>query len=278
MKSTWIVPGLLLLGWSGLALSQEPSGRLDLHTDGPTHLAVGMVGFTATDATCPQDFGVLRVHPNGWIELLAGSGVGIARQSNSHSEALDDRTQRLRIASESCRLDIDIREQGLRGGVWTQLLLRRDQRPSRTPEERYEAQRRFSEAMRLQGTEVTTEQFVDLLRNRTDPAGRLRDGFAFTSRQGIGFEDAPACFEAVGNYSIDQRGVALQFVTDLPGDLNRFVMERVELDDAHSQLTLSREDCRVAITIGASILSHDEWVARPVLPHTKRELTFQQHL
>jgi hypothetical protein len=81
------------------------------------------------------------------------------------------------------------------------------------------------------------------------------------------FEDAPKeCFEALGDYLIDQQGVTFMFLTDLPGEMNRFLLERVDIDDRHSQLRLTRGDCRFELTVGASVLRSDQWRARTVAP------------
>jgi hypothetical protein len=72
--------------------------------------------------------------------------------------------------------------------------------------------------------------------------------------------------EALGDYLIDQQGVTFTFVTNLPGGLNRFVVERVDMDEEHSQLRLTRGDCRFELTVGALVLQSDQWVARTVAP------------
>lgn len=79
-------------------------------------------------------------------------------------------------------------------------------------------------------------------------------------KQVLGFEGMHGCFEAVGNYKIDQRGVTISFTTGLMGELNRFVIERVDVDDNHSKLFLFRGSCRVEFVIGASTLLNGSWV------------------
>jgi hypothetical protein len=46
--------------------------------------------------------------------------------------------------------------------------------------------------------------------------------------------------------------------------LNRFIIERVEIDDDHSRLHFSRGDCRFELTVGKSVRQDDQWVAVPV--------------
>jgi hypothetical protein len=56
------------------------------------------------------------------------------------------------------------------------------------------------------------------------------------------------------------------FLTPLPGDLNRFVIERVDPDRDHGRLYFTRGDCRWEITIGKAVLREGEWVALPLAP------------
>jgi hypothetical protein len=74
------------------------------------------------------------------------------------------------------------------------------------------------------------------------------------------------CFEAAGTYLIDQRGVTLLFPTDLGGELNRFFIERLDVDADHSTLYLSRGSCRVGFTISASISRDGSWIPLPIAP------------
>jgi hypothetical protein len=74
------------------------------------------------------------------------------------------------------------------------------------------------------------------------------------------------CFEAVGIYLIDQDGVTLLFPTDLGGELNRFFLERVDVDAWHSTLYLSRGACRVGFTVSASTLREGSWAPLPIRP------------
>jgi hypothetical protein len=74
------------------------------------------------------------------------------------------------------------------------------------------------------------------------------------------------CFEAVGTYLIDQGGVTLLFPTDLGRELNRFFIERVDVDADHSTLYLSRGACRVGFTVSASVLRDGGWIPLPIAP------------
>ena len=104
------------------------------------------------------------------------------------------------------------------------------------------------------------------MRSRVRDAGNLAHNVG-SMRAGFGFEGAPKeCFEALGDYLIDQQGVTFAFLTHLPGELNRFLLERVDIDDERSQFRLTCGDCRFEFTVGASVLRGDQWLARAVAP------------
>jgi hypothetical protein len=83
----------------------------------------------------------------------------------------------------------------------------------------------------------------------------------------LGFDDRPqACFEALGDYRIEQSGVMFSFVAGLPGDLNRFTIERSDPDPNHGRIFFTRGDCRFELTINQSILQDGGWLAVPLAP------------
>jgi hypothetical protein len=252
------------------SLAQEPSGRIDLDlmaADPVSHLVAGRVEFSTTEAVCPHGFGTLRFRADGAIFNLAALDFPPnATGGVAGTAALDDQTYRHRIAANACRVDIDIAEQVRRNEVWTSVLLPRTRRPSLSAEERSEAERQYADSHR---------DSVPLAHagNASSAMGTLRQGIFATIREGLGFDGAQPCFDAVGDYLIDQRGLAFRFVTSLPGDLNRFVMERVDIDDDHSRLYLTHSDCRFELTISASILAQNEWVPRSIAPFIKPNLT-----
>jgi hypothetical protein len=256
----------LVFCWSMCAIAtgagaQEASGRLDLDVlsrNLRSQMVVGRVVFAATENTCPQQFGTLRVYPDGSMAELQALFAGSPNQyREAHTVALDDHIYRHHVATEFCRVDIDIREQVRDDGVWTSLLAPRTVTwPSRIPPEEF-------------------GRYVDA-QNARRSMGSLRQGGVTTLGGNLVFEGIHSCFDAVGDYLIDQHGVALQFVTNLPGDVNRFVMERVDVDDDHSRLYLSHEDCRIEITIGSSVLSQGQWVARSIAPFIEPHLSIHR--
>jgi hypothetical protein len=84
---------------------------------------------------------------------------------------------------------------------------------------------------------------------------------------GFSFDDRPqTCFEASGNYQIGRTGIIFSFLTGLPGDVNRFVVERTDLDANRSRLSFTRDDCRFELTVSQSVLRHGHWVSLPLAP------------
>jgi hypothetical protein len=97
-------------------------------------------------------------------------------------------------------------------------------------------------------------------------AGNLLQGWTATFKSVVGFEEAKDCFDAVGTFQIDQSGVTLLFPAGLAGELNRFFIERVDVDADHSTLYLSRGSCRVGFTISASTFREGSWAPLPIAP------------
>jgi hypothetical protein len=60
--------------------------------------------------------------------------------------------------------------------------------------------------------------------------------------------------------------VTLWFPAGLERELNRFIIERVDVDADHSTLYLSRGSCRVGFTVGASTLREGSWAPLPIAP------------
>jgi len=86
-----------------------------------------------------------------------------------------------------------------------------------------------------------------------------------TMQMGFGFEGAPPnCFQAVGEFDLTSKGLALSFLTNLPGDLNRFVIERSDVDQYHARLYLVRDECRFELSVSKSVRRGDQWAAVPL--------------
>jgi len=262
------------------ASAQQPSGRVDLDLMAAipgSQLVAGRVAFTATEASCPHEFGTLRFRSDGGIAHLKAFGLLSTAEGRWGTTLLDDKTYRHRVATDTCRVDVDFGEEVRRDNVWMPVLLPRMLRPSLSAEGRGEAERQYRDSFRYRQYPVPPAQFgryKDALSARA-AMGSLRQGVNGTMSEGLVFDGDQPCFDAVGDYLIDSRGVAPQFVTNLPGELNRFVMERVDIDDDHSRLYLTHGDCRFEITIRASVLARDQWVPRSIAPFIPGTVTIQ---
>jgi hypothetical protein len=168
----------------------------------------------------------------------------------------DDFIYRRRVATDSCRIDIDISEQQQRNGEWVPLLLPSDAALD-------DLTRKIDDSPALSPAEHEAYGRNDRAKLH---AGSLLQGVGGTFKRVVGFEGMQDCFDAVGTYLIDQGGVTLLFPTGLGGELNRFAIERVDVDADHSTLYLSRGSCRVAFTIGGSISREGSWVPLPIAP------------
>ena len=63
---------------------------------------------------------------------------------------------------------------------------------------------------------------------------------------------------------VEPSGIRFSFMTGLPGDLNRFVIERVDLDASRGRLYFTRGDCRFELTVTQSVLRNGDWVSVPL--------------
>ena len=78
--------------------------------------------------------------------------------------------------------------------------------------------------------------------------------------QGFFFENAPKpCVEGVGTFLLDRDGATFSFMAGLPGDINRFVIERADVDPYRGRLYFMQGDCRYEITIGIWFWYHFDW-------------------
>ena len=67
------------------------------------------------------------------------------------------------------------------------------------------------------------------------------------------------CFQAVGSYEIGQDGVFFTFLRALPGNLNRFAIERNDINSYQGRLYFVQGGCRVQITTSGSWKYNSEW-------------------
>jgi len=212
-----------------------------------------------TDTVCPQQAGMIRIDAQGGVrDVVIALALPGSRDWTIETTAADadDFSFKRRLATDSCRIDIDVSKQQQRNGEWVPL----SKQPSERPNDDLAPKINDSAA----GS--SAENVFDRYNRARASAGSLRQGVLGILRNSLWRGELQDCFEAVGTYLIDQGGVTLLFPTDLGGELNRFFIERVDVDAEHSRLYLSRGSCRVGFTVSASTLREGSWVPLPIVP------------
>lgn len=280
MKFRIVMVTGVVLAWAGAAVAQQPAGRIDL--DRFAEELTGQISVRATfeegSVVCPEDRTLLTIS-NGRFLQLRHNPSPLARWRRSENRTIDDETHRHQYSTDECRFDILVRMQVLRDGSWASLLVPRLDRPSLSAEARKDALDEFWESARRRSESLSPEERKERTRQLFE---RQRMGWSVgrigTMRTGFAFEGAPPnCFQAVGEFDLNAKGLALSFPTNLPGDLNRFVIERADVDPYHARLYLVRDDCRLELSISKSVLHGDQWAAVPLAaipppPRQQREV------
>jgi hypothetical protein len=255
--------------------AQEPSGRIDLAvvSDSPfPRFVVVDVSFAQDDSQCPEDRGTLQIS-RGTLALLRPIPQEPRPTSGGRwtIQPTDDETQQYRIQTSACNMYISVRQLIRHEGSWEPLLVPRQQRPSLSPDERRELQRQFTENLRT--PKEPTPSRREMMDRFTAAQKEIRawgngsGSFAGSVRLPLGFDEGPqTCFEALGDYHIERAGIRFSFVTGLPGDLNRFVIERTDPDAIRRRLYFTRGDCRFELTISRSVSRDGEWLSVPLAP------------
>jgi hypothetical protein len=243
--------------------------NLDVVSDAPLpSIVIARVSFAEGDSQCPEDRGQLRIS-RGTLALIRPITTGPRPTSNWRwtAQPTDDETQQYRLATSACQMDIAVRQQVRREGSWEPLLVPKQQRPSVPEEERRELQRQFIENLRTpREPSPSIREMVD----RQTAANKERlawgiDGFAPLMIMPFAFEDRPpVCFEALGDLHVERSGVRFSFLTPLPGDLNRFVIESANLDANRKRLYFTHGDCRFELTINQFAMRSGEWISVPL--------------
>jgi hypothetical protein len=274
MKPHLIMVSCLFLGWSGQALAQETSERIDLDVASASpfpRFIVSRVGFIEGDRQCPEDRGTLRISRGTLTQLYLTTPTDSRPTVSWHAtkQPIDDETQLYREAP-TCRMEVAVRQQVRRDGSWISLLVPRAVRPSVPLEERRELQRQFTKnLLAAKDREVIDpKELTDRWEagERALRAAKNPSVYGFSSWP-FAFEDKQqTCFEALGDYRIEKTGIVFVFLTGLPGDLNRFVIERTNLDANRSRLYFMRDDCRFELMVSQSVLRDGQWLALPLAP------------
>jgi hypothetical protein len=260
-RASYVIAALLMMALPPTALAQKSSGYMDLEdmTGGiGTQLAVFRVMLSSTDATCPRQTGIFRITSHGRVMDILAILRGLPDYRMDETAAPDNFTYRRRVTADFCRIDIDMSEQQKKNGEWIPLLS--------LDEPNAPAEDLTRKTDDLPTTTPAELEAYDRNNNARAHAGKLRQGVTATIKSGLWRGGRQDCFEAIGTYLIDKSGMTLLFPTDLDGELNRFFIERVDVDADHSTLYLSRGSCRVGLTVSASILQEGSWIPLPIAP------------
>jgi hypothetical protein len=249
--------------------AQEPNRRvnLDVVSNAPIPpIVVARVSFAEGDSRCPEERGELRIS-SGVLALIRPVPPDPRPTSDwiMTAQPTDDETHQYRLATSACQMDIAVRQQVRREGLWEPLLVPKQVRPSVPVEERSELQRQFIENLRKEPSPSILEMVDRQMAADKERLAWGTDGFAPYMRIALGFEDRPqVCFEALGDFHVERSGVRFSFLTPLPGDLNRFVIESANPDANRGRLYFTRGDCRFELTISQSILRDGDWILVPL--------------
>jgi hypothetical protein len=266
----------LVLNLESAASAQQSQNRIDLSADGGAPLppgaasppAISGIAFRPADVVCPEEHGAIEIR-SGQMYLtrinsenqarsnkLPGDGLG----GRFHAKPLDDETYQYEIGNEQCRLVLQVRLQTQRDGEWQPVLLPYWSRPSVSKEERSARARQlrnFFNEHRGRGKAESQPR-------PPPPPGPQMLGDVSGSAEGFFFEGLSEatladCFQAVGTYEVNQEGVFFTFLRTLPGNVNRFAIERNDINNYQGRLSFVQDGCRVQITTSGSWKYNFEW-------------------
>jgi hypothetical protein len=276
MYSRLVVSFCLGLNFASAALAQQPRNRIDLSVSEGTPLAEGVaspaaisgIAFRPADAVWPEEHGTVEIR-SGQMFLSRLNSKNQAKPSKLpgndpagllHNKPLDDETYQYEIGNEECRLLLHVRLQTQRDGGWQPAILPYWSRPSVPKEERSALMRGmldFMKERRESGKSEAQSQppqppRVQLLGD----VSALGEAFFFEGPSNATFAD---CFQAVGTYEVSQEGVFFTFLRALPGNLNRFAIERNDINSYQGRLYFVHGGCRFQFTASGSRKYNSEW-------------------
>jgi hypothetical protein len=273
LLSCWLLFGLVTA-----VIAQEPTGQIDLEAvarwaqSRPEFVLVTGVLFVENDAQCMEDKGAVRIsgrtlryiHTTEAVIPFQDDSPLRANSWSNSTTAIDDETYQNRYSTSYCRLDIAVRQQVRRDGFWKSLPVVRHTPPNQSLKRRGVRPLPGESLNEQKAPSLDQKEEREVLRAMGN-AGRL----LATSGWGFTFDNSPEiCLEALGNFRVDRSGFQLSFLLPLSGDLNRFVIQRTELDAERGRLSLTHDNCRWELTVGRlSVRRNGQWVALPLAPN-----------
>ena len=271
MNFRWAISFSLVLNLASAAPAQQPQNRIDLSAGEVSPLpqgagsppAVAGIAFRPVDAVCPREHGAIEIR-SGQMYLSRMDGqnqVGSRFKGPTRlrvNSPLDDTTYQYEIGNEQCRLVLHVRLQTQRDGEWQPVLLPYGSRPTHSNEER------SRRARELKGLFEERPRGQTAPPSRLPPPGPLLLGDADGAGEAFFFEGPSEaalaeCFQAVGTYEVSQEGVFFTFLRALPGNLNRFAIERNDVNSHRGRMNFLRDGCRLEMTFSGSWKSQIGW-------------------
>ena len=269
MDPRWVIAFCVSLSFASAPAAQQGPNRIDLDVGEGTSLpqesaspaAISGIAFRSVDVVCPEEHGTIEIRSgqmylsriNSQGQVGSSTPSGNASAGPIHNKPLDDETYQYEIGNEECRLALQVRLQTQRDGGWQSAILPYWSRPSIPKEERSDLARAMMNFMK---------------QSESLPRPPLPPGQQMLGASGIGegfFFEAPPkpvladCFQAVGSYEISREGVFFTFLRGLPGNVNRFAIERNDVNGFQGRLYFVRGGCRLQVTASGSRKYNFEW-------------------
>lgn len=268
MYPGWVIAFCLALNIGSAASAQQTLNRIDLDVGEATVLpqesaspvAISGIAFSPVDVVCPEEHGTIEIRLGQmYLSRINSRGQAGSITAGLHNKPLDDETYQYEIGNAECSLALQVRLQTQRDGGWQPALLPYWSRPSVPKEERSAL---FREMLNFMKERRESGKPEPLSRPLVPPsqqilgASGIGEAFFFEVPPEAKFED---CFQAVGTYEVGQDGVFFTFLRGLPGKVNRFAIERNDINGFQGRLYFVRGGCRLQVTASGTRKYNSEW-------------------
>jgi hypothetical protein len=233
----------------------------------PAPAATAGIGFGPVDVVCPEEHGTIEIQGRQIFLtrlLPGGSGTWSTQRGKSatslfHSAPWDDQTYRYEIGDDQCELTLGVRLQVRASEGWMLVGLPYFSRPSVSKEERAALFKEMADAMqaRRENGQLQAAPRQSLAPLMLGDIGVAADALVF---DGPADSNPADCFHAVGTYDIGRHGLVFSFLRGLPGGLNRFAIERNDLNSREGRVYVEQDGCRFQFTLSGSRKFGPEWV------------------